>query len=210
MTLNNKTILFFAGPLYEDLELWYPKIRLEEEGARTVVAGTGEKTYQGKRGYPLTVDTDVDQLQAGDFDGLVIPGGYAPDIMRRSQKLLQLTREIFQAGKPVAFICHAGWVPISAGIVRGKRGTSVGAIKDDLVNAGMLWEDSPVVVDGNLISSRTPADLGEFCKAIIEGLKKSGVGSQESGRSAESSSRAHSPSSGQAPRGTRPAGYRGE
>jgi len=180
MTLNNKTILFFAGPLYEDLELWYPKIRLEEEGARTVVAGTGDKTYQGKRGYPLAVDTQVDDIQSADFDGLVIPGGYAPDIMRRSQKLLQLTREIFQAGKPVAFICHAGWVPISAGIVRGKRGTSVGAIKDDLVNAGMLWEDSPVVVDGNLISSRTPADLPQFMKALIEALQESRVTSLES------------------------------
>ncbi len=170
MTLSNKTILFFAGPLYEDLELWYPKIRLEEEGARTVVAGTGEPTYQGKRGYPLTVDTSVDEIEATSFDGLVIPGGYAPDIMRRSAKLLQLTREIHDAGKPVAFICHAGWVPISAGIVRGRRGTSVGAIKDDLVNAGMLWEDSPVVVDGNLISSRTPADLPQFMRALIRAL----------------------------------------
>jgi deglycase len=178
MSLEGKTILFFAGPLYEDLELWYPKIRLEEEGARTVVAGTGEKTYQGKRGYPLTVDTSVDQIEAPDFDGLVIPGGYAPDIMRRSQKLLQLTREIYQAGKPVAFICHAGWVPISAGIVRGKRGTSVGAIRDDLVNAGMLWEDSPVVVDGNLISSRTPADLPEFMRALIGALRGQGSGTQ--------------------------------
>ena len=172
MSLDGKVVLFFAGPLYEDLELWYPKIRLEEEGARTVVAGTGEKTYQGKKGYPITVDTSVDEIRAADFDGLVIPGGYAPDIMRRSQKLLQLTREIFQAGKPVAFICHAGWVPISAGIVKGKRGTSVGAIKDDLVNAGLLWEDSAVVVDGNLISSRTPADLPQFCKALIAALEK--------------------------------------
>ena len=172
MSLEGKTILFFAGPLYEDLELWYPKIRLEEEGARTVVAGTGEKTYQGKRGYPLTVDTDVDQLDAKDFDGLVIPGGYAPDIMRRSRKLLELTREIHDAGKPVAFICHAGWVPISAGIVKGRRGTSVGAIKDDLVNAGMLWEDRPVVVDGNLISSRTPADLPQFMRALIRCLEE--------------------------------------
>jgi protease I len=195
MSLQGRTILFFAGPLYEDLELWYPKIRLEEEGARTVVAGTGEKTYQGKRGYPLTVDTSVDQIEAADFDGLVIPGGYAPDIMRRSQKLLQLTREIYQAGKPVAFICHAGWVPISAGIVRGKRGTSVGAIKDDLVNAGMLWEDSPVVVDGNLISSRTPADLPQFMKALIAALEKSGVGSRESGARSKSASRALSPDS---------------
>jgi protease I len=172
MSLNGKTVLFFAGPLYEDLELWYPKIRLEEEGAKTVVAGTGEKTYQGKRGYPLTVDTSVDEISSSQFDALVIPGGYAPDIMRRSRKLLQLTREIYEAGKPVAFICHAGWVPISAGIVRGRRGTSVGAIRDDLVNAGLIWEDSPVVVDGNLISSRTPADLGQFCKAIIEQLNR--------------------------------------
>jgi protease I len=117
------------------------------------------------------VDANVDDLAAKSFDGLVIPGGYAPDIMRRSQKLLQLTREIYEAGKPVAFICHAGWVPISAGIVRGKRGTSVGAIKDDLVNAGMLWEDSAVVVDGNLISSRTPADLPDFMRALIKGLQ---------------------------------------
>ncbi len=173
MSLSGKTVLIFAGPLYEDLELWYPKIRLEEEGARTVVAGTGEKSYQGKRGYPLTVDTDVSQIDAADFDGLVIPGGYAPDIMRRSPRLLQITREIFEAGKPVAFICHAGWVPISAGIVRGKRGTSVGAIKDDLVNAGLKWEDSPVVVDGNLISSRTPADLPDFMRALIKALQKS-------------------------------------
>src|SRR3954469_22769017 len=172
MALSGRTVLFFAGPLYEDLELWYPKIRLEEEGAWTVVAGTGEKTYQGKRGYPLTVDTSVDEISSARFDGLVIPGGYAPDIMRRSPKLLQLTREIFEAGKPVAFICHAGWVPISAGIVRGKRGTSVGAIKDDLVNAGMLWEDTPVVVDGNLISSRTPADLPQFMRALIAALER--------------------------------------
>lgn len=175
MTLENRSVLFFAGPLYEDLELWYPKIRLEEEGARTVVAGTGERTYQGKRGYPLTVDTSVDQVEAAEFDGLVIPGGYAPDIMRRSERLLQLTREIYHAGKPVAFICHAGWVPISAGIVRGRRGTSVRAIRDDLVNAGMIWEDSPVVVDGNLISSRTPADLPDFMRALIAALSRQGV-----------------------------------
>jgi len=172
MTLDGRRVLFFAGPLYEDLELWYPKIRLEEEGATTIVAGTGERTYQGKRGYPLTVDTDVDRVSSTDFDGLVIPGGYAPDIMRRSERLLALTREMHEAGKPIAFICHAGWVPISAGIVRGRRGTSVGAIKDDLVNAGMLWEDSPVVVDGNLISSRTPQDLPHFVRALIAALRE--------------------------------------
>jgi protease I len=170
MSLEGKSVLFFAAPLYEDLELWYPKIRLEEEGARTVVAGLGERIYQGKRGYPVTVDAHVDQVAAREFDGLVIPGGYAPDILRRSPRVLELVREIHQADKPVAFICHAGWVPISAGILRGKRGTSVGAIKDDLINAGLVWEDSPVVVDGNLISSRTPADLPQFCRAIIAAL----------------------------------------
>jgi protease I len=170
-SLAGTTVLFFAAPLYEDLELWYPKIRLEEEGVRTVVAGLGERSYQGKRGYPVTTDANVDDVRSGSFDGLVIPGGYAPDILRRSPRVLELTREIFEAGKPVAFICHAGWVPISAGIVRGKRGTSVGAIRDDLVNAGLLWEDSAVVVDGNLISSRTPADLPQFCQAIISALR---------------------------------------
>ena len=171
MPLTGKRILLFAAPLYEDLELWYPKIRLEEEGADCVVAGLGERSYQGKRGYPLTPDTSVDQVSANDFDGLVIPGGYAPDILRRSERVLEITRQIFTAGKPVAFICHAGWVPISAGIVRGKHGTSVGAIRDDLVNAGMIWEDSPVVVDGNMITSRTPADLPQFMKALIRALE---------------------------------------
>ncbi len=173
MSLAGRRVLFFAAPYYEDLELWYPKIRLEEEGATTVVAGLGEPTYQGKRGYPLTVDTSVNEVEAADFDALVIPGGWAPDIMRRNQRLLALTRAFHEAVKPIAFICHAGWVPISAGIVRGRRGTSVGAIRDDLVNAGMIWEDAPVVVDGNLISSRTPADLGAFSKALIAALTRS-------------------------------------
>lgn len=172
MTLNGKRILIFAANYYEELELWYPKIRLEEEGAVTVIGGVGDKVYHGKRGsYPVTVDFHVDELHAKDFHGLVIPGGYAPDTLRRYPKVLSLTREIFEAGKPVAFICHAGWVPISAGILRGRRGTSVGAIKDDLVNAGMTWEDAPVVVDGNLISSRTPADLPAFMKALIASLR---------------------------------------
>lgn len=172
MLLQGKRVLIFAAPYYEELELWYPKIRLEEEGARCTVAGVGERTYTGKRGsYPVTVDAHVDELRAADFDGLVVPGGYAPDILRRHASVLRLTREIFDAGKPVAMICHAGWVPISAGIVKGRRGTSVGAIRDDLVNAGMQWEDAPVVVDGNLISSRTPADLGPFCRALIAALR---------------------------------------
>jgi len=117
------------------------------------------------------VDAQADQVSAVEFDAVIVPGGYAPDIMRRSEKLLAVTRAIHDAGKPVAFICHAGWVPISAGIVRGRKVTSVKAIKDDLVNAGATWLDESVVVDGNLISSRTPADLPHFCKALIAALR---------------------------------------
>ena len=170
MTLKGKTVLFFVGPQYEDLELWYPKIRLEEEGAKTVVAWLGEKTYLGKKCYPITVDSGVDDLYPEVYDGLVIPGGYAPDHMRRSEKLLSITRVIAEAGKPVAFICHAAWVPISAGLLKGRKATCVRAIRDDVVNAGATYLDEPVVVDGNLISSRTPADLPAFCRAIIKAL----------------------------------------
>ncbi len=170
MMLKGKSVLFFVGPQYEDLELWYPKIRLEEEGAKTVVAGLGEKTYVGKKGYPITVDAVVDDLYPEVYDGLVIPGGYAPDHMRRSEKLLSVTRVIAEAGKPVAFICHAAWVPISAGLLRGRKATCVRAIRDDVINAGATYLDEPVVVDGNLISSRTPADLPAFCRAIIKAL----------------------------------------
>jgi protease I len=173
MTLSGKSVLFFVGPQYEDLELWYPKIRLEEEGAQTLVAGLGERVYQGKKGYPVTVDRSVDDLYPEVYDALVIPGGYAPDHMRRSEKLLSITRAIADAGKPVAFICHAAWVPISAGLLKGRKATCVRAIKDDVINAGATYLDEPVVVDGNLISSRTPADLPAFCRAIIRALAAS-------------------------------------
>jgi deglycase len=170
MRLEGRSVLFFAGPQYEDLELWYPKIRLEEEGAQTVVAGLGDAVYHGKKGLPVTVDRQVDDVYPEVYDGLVIPGGYAPDHMRRSERLLAITRAIAEAGKPVAFICHAAWVPISAGLLKGRRATCVRAIRDDVTNAGATYVDEPVVVDGNLISSRTPADLPAFCRALIEAL----------------------------------------
>jgi len=171
MRLQGKTVLIFAAPHYEDLELWYPKIRLEEEGATTVVAGLGEKTYTGKRGYPVTADRNVDDVYVEEYDGLVIPGGWAPDMMRRSEKLLRITKEMAASGKPVAFICHAAWVLVSAGLLRGRRATCVRAIRDDVVNAGAEYVDEAVVVDGNLISSRTPADLPAFCRALIAALE---------------------------------------
>lgn len=170
--LEGKNVLFFVEDSYEDLELWYPKIRLEEEGVGTTIAGPEVKMFKGKNGYPCKADVSIDSLAADRFDGLVIPGGFAPDKLRRYPKILELTRTMFQQGKPIAFICHAGWVPISAKILKGKNVTGVSAIKDDLENAGAIYHDQSVVVDGNLISSRTPKDLPDFVLAIIEALRK--------------------------------------
>jgi len=168
MELTGKRIAVLAADLYEDNELWYPRIRLTEAGAEVKVVGakSGE-TYKSKHGQPVTADLAADQARAADFDAVVIPGGFAPDYMRRQPAMLGFVREMFNQGRIVAFICHAGWVPISAGILKGRRATSFYAIRDDMVNAGAKWEDAEVVVDGNLISSRTPADLPAFCRAII-------------------------------------------
>ncbi|MBI2020506.1 type 1 glutamine amidotransferase [Candidatus Daviesbacteria bacterium] len=169
--MKNKRILLIVEELYEDLEFWYPKIRLEEEGIKVIVAAPEKKAYHGKKGLPADPDVIVDQVKESDFDGIVIPGGYAPDRLRRIQKVLDLVREFDKHKKLVAFICHAGWVPISAKILKGRKATSFFAIKDDMENAGVFWEDSPVVIDDNLVSSRKPEDLGDFCKAILRVLK---------------------------------------
>ncbi|MES2272655.1 MAG: type 1 glutamine amidotransferase domain-containing protein [Chlamydiota bacterium] len=164
-----RSILIFVDDIYEDLELWYPKIRLEEAGFKTIVSGPeAGKTYSGKHGYPCKAEISFDAAQSHAFAGLVIPGGYAPDKIRRHKKALELVREMDSAKKMIAFICHAGWVPISAQILKGKKVTGFSAIKDDLVNAGAHFSDQAVVVDGHLISSRTPADLPSFCKAMLE------------------------------------------
>lgn len=169
--LVGKRVLLLAGPWFEDSELLYPMYRLREEGAEVVVAGLGESNYTGKKGHQLLVTVDVADLSAAEFDALVIPGGYAPDHFRRNQHLLALVAEMHAAGHPVAAICHGPWLAISAGILKGKQVTGSPAIKDDVINAGGNWVDAAVVVDGNLISSRHPDDLGEFCRAIIAALK---------------------------------------
>ena len=168
--LNNKKVLIFAENYYEDLELWYPKIRLTEEGAKVVVAGTGEKAYKGKNGYPLDVDGNVKDYKAKDFDAVIVPGGFAPDKLRRYKEVLDFVKEIYNNGKVVAAICHGPWVLVSAGILKGKKITCVNAIKDDVINAGAQYFDKEVVVDGNIITSRKPDDLPAFCREIIKAL----------------------------------------
>ena len=172
MAFAQRGVLILAADDFEDMELLYPLYRLIEEGAAVTVAGLDEHPVRGKKGYgPLPVSTTVAQVAEADFDALVIPGGYAPDKLRRSETVLDLVRAFDDASKPIAFICHAGWVPISAKIIKGRRATSVGAIRDDMINAGADWVDEPTVVDGNLISARTPADLGPWMKALLRALE---------------------------------------
>ena len=166
----SKTLLAFLDDVYEDLELWYPKLRLEEAGCSLKCAAPELKTYIGKHGYPAQSDLLLKDARSRDFCGLLVPGGFMPDKLRRDPKVLSLTREFFAEGKLVAFICHGGWIPISAGILKGKRATGSLGIKDDLENAGAIWVDKPVVVDGNLISSRTPRDLAAFGEALVKFL----------------------------------------
>ncbi|MBX7065662.1 MAG: type 1 glutamine amidotransferase [Parachlamydiales bacterium] len=166
-----KSVLLFVDEIYEDLELWYPKLRLEEAGFKTIVAGPeAGKTFHGKHGYPCKADMSFDQIQAEQFAALVIPGGYAPDKIRRHAKALEIVKQMDLAKKPIAFICHGGWVPISAKILKGKKVTGFMAIKDDLENAGAHFVDQPVVIDGHIITSRMPADLPVFCKSLLKVL----------------------------------------
>lgn len=166
--LSGKRVLVFVGDDYEDLELWYPKLRLVEAGAEVVVAGeTAGHVYRGKHGYPCSSDAAVGGMRSADFDGVVIPGGWMPDKLRRDAAVLRLTREFFEQRKVVASICHGPWIMISAGICRGLRMTSTPGIKDDLVNAGAHWSDEPVVVDRNVLTSRRPSDLPAFGAALV-------------------------------------------
>jgi len=175
-SLDGNRILTLVGDDYEDLELWYPKLRLEEAGAHVTVAGSRQgHIYAGKNGYPCTSDAAIGDMEASDFHGIVIPGGWMPDKLRRDEKVLELVREFWAQGKLVAAICHGGWIPISAGVYRGVRVTGSPGIKDDLMNAGAIWEDAPVVVDRHSVTSRKPADLPAFMAAIVELLAGAAV-----------------------------------
>lgn len=166
-----KRIAVLAENLYEDLEAWYPILRLREAGHEVVVIGPrGGAVYTSKHGYPLESDIGIGEVKAKDFDGVVIPGGYAPDRMRRDKRMVRFVRKIFDAGKAVVSICHGPWMLAEADIVRGRRFTCVRAIRTDLINAGGVYEDAEVVVDGNLITSRTPPDLPALMRETLRFL----------------------------------------
>ena len=170
---TERRILIFVEDAYEDLELWYPKLRLIEAGADVTIAGpkAGQK-YVGKNGYPCVSDAAIAEMESTDFDGVICAGGWMPDKLRRDPKVLQLIREFAAANKLVAAICHGGWMPISAGVYHGVKVTGSPGIKDDLVNAGALWSDASVVVDRHFVSSRKPDDLPDFCRAMLDVLTK--------------------------------------
>ncbi len=170
-SIEGRRIVILVGDEYEDLELWVPRLRLIEAGGRVVVAGLEKEVrYSGKHGYPCVSEAAVAEMDAPALDGIVVPGGFMPDKLRRDPTVLQLVRDIAGAGKLTAAICHGGWIPISAGVYRGVRVTGSPGIKDDLINAGAAWEDAPVVIDRHFVSSRKPDDLPEFCKAILRSL----------------------------------------
>jgi protease I len=170
MKLKGKNIAVFVANFFEDLELWYPVIRMREEGANVVIIGPEADNFKGKKGLSAKADRAISGVRTDEFHGLIIPGGYAPDHMRRSPDMVRFVQKMHDEGKIVAAICHAGWMLASAGIIKGRRVTSFFAIKDDLVNAGAEWVDQEMVRDGNIITSRSPADLPAFCRAIIDSL----------------------------------------
>jgi protease I len=178
MKLEDKAAAVLVEDVYEDHELWYPVYRLREAGARVVLVGPeAGKTYASKHGYPATADHAAKDVVAADFDAVVIPGGYAPDRMRRDPAMVKLVGDAVREGKTVAAICHGAWVLCSAGVLQGRRATSFFAIKDDVTNAGAEWVDEEVVRDANLVTSRQPDDLPAFLRTIIESLVESPVAS---------------------------------
>ena len=175
MELKGKRVALLVAKDYEDLEFWYPYYRMMEAGAEVVVVGTadGDETVASKHGYTAEIDLRADEAleEAEELDGLIVPGGWAPDRLRRCEKTLELVRALFDDGEVVAAICHGPQVLISADVVRGRRMTSAPAIRDDMRNAGAIWTDDEVVVDGNVISSRSPTDLPAFCREIFRALR---------------------------------------
>lgn len=172
MAVSDKKVVVLVDELYQELEVWFPYYSLRQSGAHTFLAGREKRAYHGKYGYPCTPELLFKELKEADFDCVVIPGGYAPDKLRRYPEVLAFVREMFEGGKVVAAICHGLWVPVSAGILKGRKCTCFDGIKEDVVNAGAKYSDEEVVMDGKLVSSRKPDDLPAFCREVSRLLEK--------------------------------------
>jgi protease I len=173
MSLKGRKIVILAENNYQEMELWYPYYRMKEEEADVTIVGSGaSSTFTSKTGYPVNADSPADAVDMAQYDAIIIPGGYAPDLMRRYPSMVKLVRDANDQAKVVGAICHAGWMLVSAGILKGRKATCFFAIRDDLINAGADYVDQEVVRDGNLITSRKPDDLPAFCREIIKALKR--------------------------------------
>ncbi|KMJ56520.1 glutamine amidotransferase [Bacillus sp. LL01] len=173
MKLQNKKIIQIVSNDFEDLELWYPVLRLREEGATVDIVGEkADEKYIGKYGVPIVSEYAFEEINPNDYDAILVPGGWSPDLLRRFDSVLNMVRVMNEQKKPIGQICHAGWVLISANILQGKKVTSTPGIKDDMTNAGATWVDEAVVVDGNIVSSRRPPDLPDYMREFIEVLAK--------------------------------------
>lgn len=171
MDLKGKRIAILVDNIYQEMEVWYPYFRFQEAGAEVVAVGAkAGETYTSKLGYPIKSQKSYDEVRTADFDGVVVPGGYAPDLIRRHSAANRFVHDMNKQGKLVAAICHGGWVLCSADILKGRKATCFFAIKDDVVHAGAKYEDAEVVVDGNLVTSRKPEDLPAFCRASLQVL----------------------------------------
>ena len=172
MELSGKRVAIRIEDMYNEFEFWYPYYRMKEAGAKVTVIGAGAKEYHSKAGLSAPGGTSAESVKAADFDAVIVPGGYAPDRMRRSPAMLKLVHDCFTQGKIVAAICHAGWVLVSAQVLKGKKATCFSSIKDDLVNAGATWVDEPAFRDGNLIWGRVVADIPAFCRELVAALSE--------------------------------------
>jgi protease I len=174
MKLDHARVAVLAENLYQELELWYPVLRLREAGVRvTIVGSAAGEVYASKLGYPVVAEAGIDDVSAEEFDAVIVPGGFSPEYLRRNPAFVRFVKEVDERGDTVAAICHAGWLLATADIVKGRAVTSVPVIKDDVIHAGGDWKNEPVVVDGNLITSQLPNDLPQFLEQIIASLEKS-------------------------------------
>ncbi len=173
MKLQGKKVIQLVSDDFEDLELWYPVLRLREEGATVHIVGEeANKKYIGKYGVPIESDIAFSEVTVDDYDAILVPGGWSPDKLRRYEEVLQMVRVMNEKQKPIGQICHAGWVLISADVLKGRKVTSTPGIKDDMTNAGAKWVNEPVVVDGHLVSSRRPPDLPDYMREFIDVMSK--------------------------------------